>query len=91
MLPIPIPDITPLNPPLGAIPPLPPNIEPLWDSIFATPMQAVMMGLAEAARSSDAVSASGSLDVVRYGSMLKRAACSSACAAPVSPSTGSTT
>jgi hypothetical protein len=71
VLPIPIPDVTPLNPPLGAIPPLPPKIEPLWDSIFATPMQAVMMGLAEAARSSDAVSASGSLDVVRYGNILK--------------------
>ena len=71
ILPIPIPDITPLNPPLGLIPPLPPNIEPLFDSVFATPMQAVMMGLAEAARSSDAVTASGTLNVVRYGNILK--------------------
>jgi hypothetical protein len=71
IIPIPIPDISPLNPPLGLIPPLPPNIEPLEDSIFASPMQAVMMGLAEASRSSDAVFASGSLDVVRYGQPLK--------------------
>jgi hypothetical protein len=71
ILPIPIPDITPLNPPLGAIPPLPPKIEPLFDSVFATPMQAVMMGLGEAARTADAVTATGSLDVVRYGNILK--------------------
>jgi hypothetical protein len=71
IIPIPIPDITPLNPPLGLIPPLPPKIEPLYDSVFATPMQAVMMGIAEAARSADAVTASGSLDVVRYGRILK--------------------
>lgn len=71
IIPIPIPDISPLNPPLGLIPPLPPNIEPMKDSIFASPMQAVMMGLAEASRSSDAVFASGGLDVVRYGQPLK--------------------
>jgi hypothetical protein len=71
IIPIPIPDITPLNPPLGLIPPLPPKIEPLYDSVFATPMQAVMRGLAQAARTADAVTASGSLDVVRYGQILK--------------------
>jgi hypothetical protein len=71
IIPIPIPDITPLNPPLGLIPPLPPKIEPLYDSVFASPLQAVMMGLAEASKSSDAVFATGSLDVVRYGRPLK--------------------
>jgi hypothetical protein len=71
ILPIPIPDITPLNPPLGLIPPLPPNIEPLYDSVFSSPLQAVMMGLAEAARTADAVTASGALNVVRYGNVLK--------------------
>jgi hypothetical protein len=71
IIPIPIPDITPLNPPLGLIPPLPPQIEPLYDSVFASPLQAVMMGLAEASKSSDAVFATGSLDVVRYGRPLK--------------------
>ena len=71
VLPIPIPDITPLNPPLGLVPPIPPRIEPLYDSVFASPLQAVMMGLAEASRSSDAVFATGSLDVLRYGRILK--------------------
>jgi len=71
IIPIPIPDITPLNPPLGLIPPIPPKIEPLMDSVFATPLQAVMMGLAEASRSSDAVFGSGSLNVTRYGRILK--------------------
>jgi hypothetical protein len=71
VIPIPIPDITPLNPPLGLVPPIPPRIEPLYNSVFASPLQAVMMGLAEASRSSDAVFATGSLDVLRYGRILK--------------------
>ena len=71
ILSIPIPDITPLNPPLGLVPPLPPQIEPLEESVFVSPLQAVMMGLAEASRSSDAVFVEGSLDVVRYGRPLK--------------------
>jgi hypothetical protein len=71
ILPIPIPDITPLNPPLGLIPPIPPKIEPLYETVFESPLKAVMMGLAEAARSSDAVTATGSLDVLRYGRVLK--------------------
>jgi hypothetical protein len=68
---LPIPDITPLNPPLGLIPPLPPKIEPLKRSDQASPLTAVMMGLAEASRSSDAVFGSGTLDVLRYGHILK--------------------
>jgi hypothetical protein len=71
ILPIPIPDITPLNPPLGLVPPIPPRVEPLANSVFASPLQAVMMGLSEASRSSDAVFASGNLDVLRYGHILK--------------------
>jgi len=69
---IPIPDITPLNPPLGAIPPLPPKFEPLADDrVFTSPMSAVMSGLAAASRTSDAVFANGTLDVLRYGRLLK--------------------
>jgi len=56
---------------LGLVPPIPPRIEPLFNSVFASPLQAVMMGLAEASRSSDAVFATGSLDVLRYGRILK--------------------
>lgn len=68
---IPIPDISPLNPPLGLVPPIPPKLEPLLESVFASPLQAVMMGMAEAARTSDAVFVSGNLDVLRYGRPLK--------------------
>lgn len=71
IIPIPIPDITPLNPPLGLVPPIPPKVEPLFGSLFASPLQAVMLGLSEASRSSDAVFATGSLDVLRYGRVLK--------------------
>jgi hypothetical protein len=68
---IPIPDITPLNPPLGLIPPLPPKIEPVKGTDQASPLTAILMGLAEASRSSDAVFGSGTLDVLRYGHILK--------------------
>jgi hypothetical protein len=77
VIPLPIPDITPLNPPLGLIPPIPPKLVPLGDElqdtvyVFRSPLQAVMAGLAEAARSSDAVFGSGTLNVARYGRILK--------------------
>jgi len=70
IIPIPIPDITPLNPPLGLIPPIPPKIEFL-DTAGLTILQSVMMGLAEASRTSDAVFGTGSLNVTRYGRILK--------------------
>jgi hypothetical protein len=70
-IPIPIPDITPLNPPLGAIPPLPPKITRLKDTAKLSPIGAVMQGLAYASQHADAVSGNGSLDVVRYGRILK--------------------
>ena len=70
-IPIPIPDITPLNPPLGLIPPLPPKLTPLTDTARLSPLGAVMKGLAYASQHSDAVSGSGSLDVMRYGRALK--------------------
>jgi hypothetical protein len=70
-IPIPIPDITPLNPPLGAIPPLPPKLKFLKETAKMSPLQAVMTGLAYASQHSDAVTGKGSLDVVRYGRVLK--------------------
>ena len=68
---IPVPPITPLNPPLGLVPPIPMDIEPLQMSAKLSPIQAVLIGLAKAARSSDAVTATGSLNVLRYGRVLK--------------------
>ncbi|MFP5261558.1 MAG: hypothetical protein ACLGJB_06590 [Blastocatellia bacterium] len=68
---IPIPDITPLNPPLGLAPPIPKRIEPIIGSAKLSPIQAALIGLAKAAKSSDAVSGTGTLDVLRYGRVLK--------------------
>ncbi len=75
-IPIPIPPITPLNPPLGAIPPLPTNIlgdlKPFRDDASKRPIpQAIMLGLAAASKYSEAVTCEGSLDVTRYGGILK--------------------
>jgi len=75
--PLPLPPITPLNPPLGLIPPLPtnllpPDLSPLGDDLSKKPIpQAVMQGLARAAQNAEAVSCDGSLDVTRYGGVLK--------------------
>ena len=70
-IPIPIPDITPLNPPLGALPPLPPKLEFLDDTAHLGPAEALMRGLAFAGQHSDSVFGSGRLDVARYGRVLK--------------------
>src|SRR6266536_505971 len=70
-IPIPIPDINPLQPPLGATALLPTRVEVLRDTAKLSPMQAISRGLAVASSSADAVSGSGSLDVLRYGRLLK--------------------
>ncbi len=70
-IPIPIPNVNPLQPPLGVIPAPITNVTVLRETAKLSPMAAVMRGLAEASRSADAVSGSGTLDVVRYGRMLK--------------------
>lgn len=70
-IPVPIPDITPLNPPLGAIPPLPPKIEKLTDTAHMSVAGALAKGLAFAGQNSDSVFGSGQLDVARYGRLLK--------------------
>jgi hypothetical protein len=75
--PIPLPPITPLNPPLGVIPPLPtnllpPDLTPFGDDLSKRPIpQAIMMGLARAAQNAEAVSCEGSLDVTRYRNVLQ--------------------
>src|SRR4029077_14911292 len=61
-IPIPIPDITPLSPPLGLVPPLPPKITFLTDTAKLNPLAAAMRGLAYAGQHSDAVFGTGSLD-----------------------------
>lgn len=69
---IPLPPITPLNPPLGLIPPIPTHLEPVSDNLSKLPIaQAIMQGLARAAKLAEVVKGEGSLDVLRYGRILK--------------------
>lgn len=69
---IPLPPVTPLNPPLGLIPPIPQRFEPVSDDLSKrTTAQAIMIGLAKASQMCEAVTGEGTLDVVRYGRILK--------------------
>jgi hypothetical protein len=70
-IPIPIPDIGPLNPPLGAVPPIPKKIRQIKTTAKFNAIRAALLGLAKAARSSDAVTGQGRLDVIRYGRVLR--------------------
>ncbi|HEY2474809.1 MAG TPA: hypothetical protein VGI19_08390 [Candidatus Cybelea sp.] len=69
-IPVPLPSVSLLQPPLGVIPPIPKNIELMDDTANLSLAEAAMRGLTLAGRSQDAVTANGSLDVVRYGSPL---------------------
>jgi len=79
-IPIPVPDISPLNPPLGPRPPIPlsytkldmasPEGEDDSTAKFEA-AAAVSRGLARAAQRADVISGSGSLDVSRYGGVLR--------------------
>ncbi|HLL45999.1 MAG TPA: hypothetical protein VK399_04800 [Longimicrobiaceae bacterium] len=71
LIPIPIPDITPLSPPLGLVPPIPKKVYIIDGTAKLGPIRSALLGLAKAARSSDAVSATGTLDVARYGRVLR--------------------
>ena len=72
VIPIPLPPITPLNPPLGLIPPIPTRLEPVSDDLSKRSVpQAIMMGFAKASQLSEAVTGEGTLDVLRYGRILK--------------------
>lgn len=70
-IPIPIPNINPLQPPLGVLSTTLSNIRFLKDTAKMNPMQAILKGLNEAKKSQDSVSANGSLNVLRYGRALK--------------------
>ncbi|HEU0217803.1 MAG TPA: hypothetical protein VFQ90_14190 [Stellaceae bacterium] len=70
-IPIPIPPVTPLNPPLGAFVPPPTRVEELQETAKLSLGQALMIGMARASASADVVTGTGSLDVLRYGRVLK--------------------
>ena len=69
-IPIPIPDINPLVPPLGAVPPIPKHFPIISGAAKLPPVRALLIALAKDAQASDAVTATGTLDVLRYGQVL---------------------
>jgi hypothetical protein len=68
---IPVPNVSPLSPPLGTIPAFPLHFPPITGTAKKSPLQVALIGMAEAARSSDVLFVDGSLDVMRYGAVLK--------------------
>lgn len=70
-IPVPLPGVSLLKPPLGIIPPIPKRITRIDGTAKYSVPRALMLGLAEAADSWDCVSGSGTLDVRRYGRVLK--------------------
>jgi hypothetical protein len=70
-IPIPIPDITPLDPPLGLVPPIPKQFDKITGVAKLSAVRALLIALAKISQSADAVRATGTLDVLRYGRVLK--------------------
>jgi hypothetical protein len=70
-IPIPVPNVSPLSPPLGPRVPIPLRVEPITGLAKYSLPQAAMVGLAKAARAAEVISGSGSLNVMRYGRVLK--------------------
>lgn len=69
-IPIPVPNVSLLRPPLAARPALALKFKPLETARFNT-VRALLRGLAESAKSTDAITGSGQLNVFRYGRVLK--------------------
>ena len=70
-IPIPIPNVNPLSPPLGLIPPIPKHLEIDRDSARKNPAAAILAAMARESEKADAASVTGSLDVGRYGRVLQ--------------------
>jgi hypothetical protein len=68
---VPIPPATPFNPPLGLVVPVPQTVRYLNDTAKRSPAEALMLGMAEAVRHADVVTGRGTLDVDRYGQVLR--------------------
>ena len=70
-IPVPLPDVSLLNPPFGLIEPLPAKLNFVSDVGGLSPVQVALWGLASAADSLDSTTAEGTLDVMRYGGILQ--------------------
>lgn len=70
-IPLPVPDISLINPPLGLIPSVPKRFEPIPDLSKLPLTKALLRAIGPASQSADTVRVRGSLDVARYGRLLK--------------------
>jgi hypothetical protein len=70
-IPIPVSDVNPLSPPLGLVPPLSLRLGFESETAKFGPVRAALVAFARGAQTGQAVSASGSLDVMRYGRVLR--------------------
>ena len=70
-IPVPVPNISILRPPLGARPTVPMKVEFSREQTKMSIPAAIGAALGRVAASSDAVTATGSLNVLRYGAVLK--------------------
>ena len=70
-LPVPVPNISILRPPMGARPTLPSKVEFPTDMAKWDTLEVVKRALGILMSSNDSVTASGSLDVLRYGRVLR--------------------
>lgn len=68
---LPIPKVNPLQPPLGILPMPVSKVDFLKETSKKSAMGAIGDGLAAASKTADSVKAEGTLDVVRYGRLLK--------------------
>jgi hypothetical protein len=69
-LPIPVPDVTPLSPPLGQKDPIPLKVSPLVGLSGYSIIEATVIALAKSADAANVIAGQGTLDVLRYGSIL---------------------
>jgi hypothetical protein len=70
-IPLPIPNVNPLQPPLGMAMPFPKKFKLMKETAKLSPLAALGKGVAEAAGTADVVQGNGALDVLRYGRLLK--------------------
>jgi hypothetical protein len=70
-IPVPIPDVNPVNPPMGARKPLPLKVAAIRGLAKLSPVQAAGVALARAADSYEVIAGHGTLDVLRYGQPLR--------------------
>jgi hypothetical protein len=66
-----IPPVTPFNPPLGLVVPAPQRFPKLTQTAKLSPAQALMLGMAEVVKNADVVTGDGTLNVDRYGQVLR--------------------